>query len=535
MKLLPGLLTICLFFINLSSPVFANHFIAGDASDDPNHPIINELMPDPTKVTDANGEWLELKNATTSAINLKDWKIEDLLASHIINQNLTVLPGRLVILCRENDVALNGGVNCDYEWAGLVSLNNSGSETIRLRNPLGTIVDAVSYGSSNVVAGKSITITENSLRTLSQETVTSYGLGDFGTPANNRIQIGNKLYATFSDALNVATASASLSVPSDFTVTTAENNGTEISIPAGTVIASGGTVFSINDLISQTISVGSLSGFNNHTIADAALQWGVPNLALTFDQPITVGIFAGTSLNGQTLSVTRSTSGSGSWTSDGIVAPATCTISSGVCSFQVTKASFYAVTHTSASAAAASTATATQDTTTPSGPFAAPACSDQKPDSAPTLLSATSTTNSVTLNWSKATNPVSYYLITYGLGPTLQQYGNPNVGGPDTTSYTIQGLSGGTTYYFKVRAGNGCAPGDFSNELAATPIGGVVSEPATGFAPGVLGAKTKVQPEQVTSTPQIQQPPPQPQGKLLSAILGFFSNIFGLIKNLFGT
>jgi hypothetical protein len=121
------------------------------------------------------------------------------------------------------------------------------------------------------------------------------------------------------------------------------------------------------------------------------------------------------------------------------------------------------------------------------GAASAPVCNDTKPGSAPTLLSASAGTNSVTLTWSKAQDPATYYLATYSTISGSQQYGNPNVGGHDTTSYTVSGLSGGITYYFKVRAGNGCMPGDFSNELPATPGGGFIGGPAQGFAPGVPG------------------------------------------------
>lgn len=116
-------------------------------------------------------------------------------------------------------------------------------------------------------------------------------------------------------------------------------------------------------------------------------------------------------------------------------------------------------------------------------------CNDSKPGSAPVIISAVAGANSVTLTWTSAGNPVSYYLITYGTEPGAQTYGNPKVGGPETTSYTINGLSGGVTYYFRVRAGNGCMPGDFSEEISATPGGGVTVGPAQGFAPGVLGAQ----------------------------------------------
>jgi len=117
------------------------------------------------------------------------------------------------------------------------------------------------------------------------------------------------------------------------------------------------------------------------------------------------------------------------------------------------------------------------------GPASAPVCSASKPGSAPRLLSASAGTNSVTLTWSKAQDPVTYYLATYSTVPGSQQYGNPNVGGHDTTSYIVAGLSGKITYYFRIRAGNGCMPGDFSNELSATTRGRFISGPAEGFAP----------------------------------------------------
>ena len=148
---------------------------------------------------------------------------------------------------------------------------------------------------------------------------------------------------------------------------------------------------------------------------------------------------------------------------------------------------------------------------TSTGPVSAPTCTDTKPGSAPVLLSATANgNNSVTLTWSKSINPVSYYLVTFGTKSGEQTYGNPNVGGPDTTSYTVGSLSANQTYFFRVRAGNGCTPGDFSNELAVSPIGVNLSENSTpeGFASGVLGEETEITPtpdtrelSSVSSTP----------------------------------
>lgn len=135
--------------------------------------------------------------------------------------------------------------------------------------------------------------------------------------------------------------------------------------------------------------------------------------------------------------------------------------------------------------------TSSSSTGSSTGGVSTPTCSETKPGSAPSGLSAIGGLNSVRLTWNKASDPVSYYLVTYGLSSGSQAFGNPNVGNSSTTSYTVSNLSGGITYYFKVRAGNGCAPGEFSSEVSATPTGGFVEGPAAGFAPGVLGAATE--------------------------------------------
>lgn len=138
------------------------------------------------------------------------------------------------------------------------------------------------------------------------------------------------------------------------------------------------------------------------------------------------------------------------------------------------------------------------------GGATAPGCGDTPPGSAPTLLSATPGLNFVILTWLEAADPVSYYLVAYGTSPGSLQFGNPDIGGKGTTSYIISGLSGGTIYYFRVRGGNGCAPGDFSNELSATPFGITLAGPAAGFAPGVLGEATAS--AEVQKAPEKEEP-----------------------------
>lgn len=115
------------------------------------------------------------------------------------------------------------------------------------------------------------------------------------------------------------------------------------------------------------------------------------------------------------------------------------------------------------------------------GPSAPASCSSTKPGSAPTITSAKPGTNSVTLTWTKAQDPVTHYYVVYGTSAGKEQYGSPNIGNKDTTTYTVRNLSGGTTYYFRIAAVNNCMPGNYSNEVSAKPSGSAVTGPATSF------------------------------------------------------
>lgn len=128
----------------------------------------------------------------------------------------------------------------------------------------------------------------------------------------------------------------------------------------------------------------------------------------------------------------------------------------------------------------------------------APVCNDTVPNFVPTSLSASPGTNSVTLNWNEPVGDFTYYLIAFGTTPGADTYGNPNIGGKGISSYTIGSLSADTTYYFKIRVGNGCAPGPFAAVVSATPGGVVLLSPGipTGFQEGVLGTETTAPPSE---------------------------------------
>ncbi len=98
-----------------------------------------------------------------------------------------------------------------------------------------------------------------------------------------------------------------------------------------------------------------------------------------------------------------------------------------------------------------------------------PHCSDRAPSYAPDLFQINVSNTKATLYFAPGGDPVTYYYIGYGNGKETEQYGvqfdrNPENG---VMAYTVNMLEPGKEYSFKVRGGNGCMPGNWSNVLTA--------------------------------------------------------------------
>ena len=125
------------------------------------------------------------------------------------------------------------------------------------------------------------------------------------------------------------------------------------------------------------------------------------------------------------------------------------------------------------------------------GPPGPPVCADTKPGTSTNLIVVAGPEGGqVTLSWTPPAPPYTYFLIAYSDDPSWPpKWGNPDVGNVNT--FTVSGLGSGT-YWFWLRAGNGCMPGDFTGPITPGAITGVAGAPAVapGFLPGVLGEAT---------------------------------------------
>lgn len=115
--------------------------------------------------------------------------------------------------------------------------------------------------------------------------------------------------------------------------------------------------------------------------------------------------------------------------------------------------------------------------TTNSSNSSPPTCNDTSPSSAPSLYGASvRDSSSILLQFSQSNDPVSEYVLEFGTESGNYQFAMANIGGKGTKEYLVQSLSPNTTYYFRVRAGNGCATGSWSNEISARTQGGSSQE-----------------------------------------------------------
>ena len=169
-----------------------------------------------------------------------------------------------------------------------------------------------------------------------------------------------------------------------------------------------------------------------------------------------------------------------------------------------------------------------------------PSCSDQPPNHAPNLFQINTTKNSATLYFTPVNNAISYYYIAYGFESWDERYGvSFNQGRYDgVLNYAVNELAPNTNYYFKVRAGNGCATGSWSNWLAAKTEGGfakVVANDSSTIA--IKETNKEIKKDVVEPTKSIQSPtlgasdyiPTQPvvaKESWWQRLTGFFKGLF---------
>jgi hypothetical protein len=168
------------------------------APPNPGDLIINEVMQNPSNVTDAYGEWFELYNTSSVTVDLDGCVAMDLdTDSFTFTQSMTystqIAPGQYYLACNDGDLADNGGLDCDYSWAPYAQmyLGNSADELIikcgedeidRIEWDGGTNWPDPSGASMQYGVPNSGDTSNNIGANWAETTTSTYVTGDYGTP-----------------------------------------------------------------------------------------------------------------------------------------------------------------------------------------------------------------------------------------------------------------------------------------------------------------------------------------------------------------
>ncbi|HSM72639.1 MAG TPA: ExeM/NucH family extracellular endonuclease [Anaerolineales bacterium] len=153
--------------------------------------VINEIMQNPNAVFDSAGEWFELYNTTSSAVDVNGWTIADNdIDSHVINNGgpLLIPAGGYLVLGNNTDTGTNGGAPVDYSYGSSWFLSNGADEVVLLDGSMAEI-DRVEYDGGTAFpdpTGASMALSDpaldNNVGANWCTSTTPFGAGDFGTP-----------------------------------------------------------------------------------------------------------------------------------------------------------------------------------------------------------------------------------------------------------------------------------------------------------------------------------------------------------------
>lgn len=184
--------------------IFTQNAVAASASD----VWITAAMPNPDG-TDANGEYIVLKNQTTASIDISGWQIDDGESAGTLTG--TIAASSTYKVCKDTDVSTSTATDCDEEWGGM-SLTNSG-DTITLAEGA-TTIDQVSYASST--SGNEVTFSSHV------------------APGTVSVCASGCDYTSLQDAVNAVAVGGTVNIEGDLTL------GAQVTVNKSVTINGGG-------------------------------------------------------------------------------------------------------------------------------------------------------------------------------------------------------------------------------------------------------------------------------------------------------
>jgi hypothetical protein len=108
--------------------------------------LVTEFMANPKAASDTDGEWIELFNPGSAAVDINGWTLQDKgTDKHVITaaSPLRVPATGYLVLGRNTDKAKNGGVDVGYVYKDFF-LSNTEDE-VELVNAAGKVIDSFAY------------------------------------------------------------------------------------------------------------------------------------------------------------------------------------------------------------------------------------------------------------------------------------------------------------------------------------------------------------------------------------------------------
>jgi Domain of unknown function (DUF4493)/Lamin Tail Domain len=155
--------------------------------------LITEIMPDPSALSDTEGEWFEVYNNSDQIISLQDLVIKrDELNQHIIDSDAQIMPGEYFVF-EKTETATEAGKS--YVFGSDILLPNTGAVLAiynkETNGAPGSLIFAIDYGENDFPSGSGASLSLNPGNLNASEavlgsfwclSVSDYGLGDLGTP-----------------------------------------------------------------------------------------------------------------------------------------------------------------------------------------------------------------------------------------------------------------------------------------------------------------------------------------------------------------
>jgi hypothetical protein len=154
--------------------------------------IFSEIMANPDSLADNEGEWVEVYNTLSYAINLQNLVIRrDAANSHVIGESILLDPGHFYVLAR----TANAVAGTHYVYGSSITLTNTSAQ-LSISNygtdgKDGSVIFSVTYGGTgfSVPTGASLSLNPLHMNATDAKSgswwcpaTSAYNTGDLGTP-----------------------------------------------------------------------------------------------------------------------------------------------------------------------------------------------------------------------------------------------------------------------------------------------------------------------------------------------------------------